>query len=144
MSNPAEHPGYSVYSDYRVDIHRRRNLVWASLDGVELARTHNPLIVDEQNHGLVLYFPKGDVRLDRLEPVPGHTTRCPWKGIATYWRAPGADQPIAWAYEAPLPEVARIKDHIAFYQDRVTVSLGVAPYLPAWRPSGESGGAGKS
>lgn len=137
MSNVAEHPGYSVYADYRVDIHRRRNLVTATLDGVELARTNLPLLVDEQNHGLVFYFPRGDVRLDLLEAVPDHSTRCAWKGVATYWRAQGGTDPIAWAYETPYPQVARIQDHIAFYQDKVTVSLGVAPYLPAWRPPGE-------
>jgi uncharacterized protein (DUF427 family) len=137
MSTANEHPGYAVHFDYRVDIHRRRNLVTATHDGVELARTGHSLLVDEQDHGLVFYFPRADVRLDQLEPVPDLTTRCPWKGLASYWRRPGGT-PIAWAYQDPLPQVAAIRDHIAFYQDKVTVALGVAPYLPPWRPPKEA------
>jgi uncharacterized protein (DUF427 family) len=29
-----------------------------------------------------------------------------------------------WAYREPFAEVAAIKDHGAFYPDRVTISLG--------------------
>lgn len=131
-----EHPGYSVYFDYRVDILPRRNRVTATLDGKELARTEHALLVDEQDHGLVFYFPEADVNLDLLRPVEGHHTRCPWKGEASYWSMVDDYEPIAWAYEDPLPQVARIKDHIAFYQNIVTVALGVAPYLPGWKPKG--------
>jgi uncharacterized protein (DUF427 family) len=134
MSEASQHPGYSVYFDYRVDIHRRRNLVTATLGGVELARTNHVLLVDEQNHGLVFYFPRADVRLDKLAFMPERSSVCPWKGVASYWRAADGSDPIAWAYEAPHPQVIQIKDHIAFYQDRVTVALGVAPFLPNWQP----------
>lgn len=135
MADPvSQHPGYSVYFDYRVDIHRRRNRVTATLDGMELARTDHPLLVDEQDHGLVFYFPKADVNFDMLRPITDHHTRCPWKGEASYWRLAGGEEPIVWAYEDPLPQVAAIKDHVGFYQNIVTVALGVAPYLPRWQP----------
>lgn len=127
-----EHPGYSVYFDYRVDINRRRNRVTATLNGQELGRTDRPLLVDEQDHGLVFYFPKEDVNFDLLRAIPDHHTRCPWKGEASYWSHVDGDVPIVWAYENPLPQVIGIKDHVAFYQNIVTVALGVAPYLPRW------------
>ena len=132
MTDAIQHPSYSVYFDYRVEIHRRRNLVTAILGDIELARTEHPLLVDEQDHGLVFYFPAADVRTDRLEFMRGRFTTCPWKGKASYWRAISGTEPIAWAYENPHPEVIQIRDHIAFYQDKVTVSIGVAPYLPRW------------
>lgn len=129
----SEHPSYSVYFDYRVDIHRRRNRVTATLDGKELGRTDHPLLVDEQDHGLVFYFPKSDVNFDLLRPIPDYHTRCPWKGKASYWSLVDGIDPIVWSYEDPLPEVIQLKDHVAFYQNIVTVALGVAPYLPNWQ-----------
>lgn len=135
MTNPVDqHPGYSVYFDYRVDILRRRNLVTATHGGRELARSERTLLVDEQDHGLVFYFPKADVDFTALRPMPDHHTRCPWKGEASYWSLADGDEPVAWAYEDPFPQVAQIRDHIAFYQNIVTVSLGVAPWLPRWKP----------
>jgi uncharacterized protein (DUF427 family) len=131
MDRIEDHPSYARFFDYRVDIHRRRNRVTASLDGVELARTERALLVDEQDHGLVFYFPRADVRLDLLAAVPDLSTICPWKGRASYWRKTDGADPIAWAYEDPKPEVAQIRDHIAFYQNKVTVAVGVAPYLAA-------------
>jgi uncharacterized protein (DUF427 family) len=131
------HPGYSVYYDYRVDVLRRRNTVTASLGGVELARSDRALLVDEQNHGLVFYFPREAVRFDRLEAMPERSSVCPWKGVASYWRAADGTDPIAWSYEDPLPQVGQIKDYIGFYQDRVTVALGTAPYLPPWSPGSD-------
>ncbi|MBM3595948.1 MAG: DUF427 domain-containing protein [Alphaproteobacteria bacterium] len=129
-----QHPGYSVYFDYRVDINRRRNRVTASLGDRQLAQSERTLLVDEQDHGLVFYFPKADVDFSALKPVHGHHTRCPWKGEASYWSLIDGEERVAWAYEDPLPQVAQIRDHIAFYQNIVTVALGVAPYLPRWSP----------
>jgi uncharacterized protein (DUF427 family) len=134
MGEETRHPGYAVYYDYRVDILRRRNSVTAALNGIELARTERSLLVDEQNHGLVFYFPRADVRLDRLAPFPERSTVCPWKGVASYWRAVEGAEPIAWSYESPHPQVAEIAGLIAFYQDKVTVAIGTAPFLPPWRP----------
>lgn len=47
---------------------------------------------------------------------------CPFKGDASYYSIPagGARSGDAiWTYEAPYEAVAGIKDHIAFYPDRV-------------------------
>jgi uncharacterized protein (DUF427 family) len=122
--------GFADRFDYRVDILPRRNRVTASLDGVPLADTTASLVVDEQDHGLVLYIPRVDVRMDLLVATDDSSI-CPYKGVASYWKlADGAegDGPIAWAYDSPWPEVARIAGHIAFYQDIVQVSIGQAPY----------------
>jgi uncharacterized protein (DUF427 family) len=125
-----EPSGYAERYDYRVDILRRLNRVTATLDGAVLAESRRTLLVDEQDHGLVFYFPRQDVRLDRLAGMQGKSSRCPYKGEASYWaHADRPDDAIAWSYGAPYPEVAPIKEYIAFYQDRVTVSVGTAPSL---------------
>jgi uncharacterized protein (DUF427 family) len=127
MGQAHELSGYAERYDYRVDILRRLNQVTAIKDGIKLAESRHTLIVDEQDHGIVFYFPRADVRLDRLEPMLGRTTRCPYKGDASYWSHSG--EPVAWSYEDPYPEVGQIKGHVAFYQDRVTVSVGAAPSI---------------
>ena len=128
MSAANQSSGYAERWDYRVDILRRLNRVTATLDGVVLAESRRTLLVDEQDHGLVFYFPRQDVRFDRLAGMPGKSSRCPYKGEASYWAsAEKPDEPVAWSYENPYPEVAPIKAHVAFYQDRVTVAVGTAP-----------------
>ncbi|HKT53899.1 MAG TPA: DUF427 domain-containing protein [Caulobacteraceae bacterium] len=130
MGAADEPSGYGERYDYRVDILRRLNRVTATLDGIVLASSRRTLLVDEQDHGLVFYFPRRDVQLDRLIAMPERSSRCPYKGNASYWGYGGQPgEPIAWSYEDPYPEVAPIKGYIAFYQDRVTVSVGTAPSL---------------
>lgn len=119
--------GYADRPDYRVDLLPRRNRVAVRTDTEVLAETLHPILVDEQDHGLVIYVPRGDVHMDKLEPSDT-VTYCPFKGQAAHWRLSGTDGPdVAWSYEEPFPEVARIESYIAFYQDRVHVELGQAP-----------------
>jgi len=121
--------GYEARFDYRVDVLPRRNRVRVSVDGVELAESTRPLLVDEQDHGLVFYLPLDDVRMGALRRID-HRTRCPYKGEATHYAlGNGDDTPIAWTYESPYPQVARLAGHLAFYQDRVTLAVGQAPYI---------------
>jgi len=112
--------------DYRVDILARRNRVTASVGGQKLADSDRCLLVDEQDHGLVFYFPPEDVRLDLFQ-ADARTTRCPFKGTATYRKYPTPEgEVLAWTYEQPYPEVARLAGYVAFFQDAVDVQLGVA------------------
>jgi len=127
--DPAWKAGYDERYDYRVDILRRRNVVTATYDGVRISQSEQTLLVDEQNHGLVFYFPRKDVDMSQLEKID-RVSHCPYKGVASYWKHAGSasDAPIAWSYETPYPEVSQIAQHIGFYQDRVTVSIGVAVF----------------
>jgi uncharacterized protein (DUF427 family) len=111
--------------DYRVDVLPRRNRVVARHDEVVLAETTRPLLVDEQDHGLVFYFPREDVRLDALRPSDT-VTYCPFKGRASHWCLASGGEDVAWTYEEPYAEVARLAGYVAFYQDRVDVNVGVA------------------
>ena len=89
-----------------------------------LARSGACLTVDEQDHGLVVYFPPDAVDFSTLEPT-SHRTFCPFKGEAVYWRLKGTREPgIAWSYPEPFPEVARLAGYIAFDQDEVRVTIG--------------------
>jgi uncharacterized protein (DUF427 family) len=121
----SEPSGYVDRPDYRVDVLRRRNLVTVRSGERVIARTTSPLLVDEQDHGIVVYVPEADVDLTLLAEID-QTTRCPYKGSASYWRLADGEEPVAWTYRDPYPQVAQIAGHIAFYQDRLSVEIGVA------------------
>lgn len=117
--------GYDTRPDYRVDLLWRRNRVRVTHDGRLLAETSDSIVVDEQDHGLVVYVPATAVDWSLLVATDD-STRCPYKGVANYWRLVDGDAPVAWGYRRPYPRVAPLRDHVAFYQDRVSVQLGVA------------------
>jgi uncharacterized protein (DUF427 family) len=51
-----------------------------------------------------------------------HATYCPYKGDCAYFSIPiGGERSInaVWTYETPYAAVVSIKDHLAFYPDRV-------------------------
>ncbi len=111
--------GYLARPDYRVDLLHRRNLVTAS---VASSRT---IVVDEQDHGLVVYFPPDDVDFGSLQAIADRTSFCPYKGEASYWAlASSPGEAIAWSYLKPFDEVVQIGNYVAFYQHHVDVRLG--------------------
>ena len=64
------------------------------------------------------YFPRKDVRMDKLERS-ATTTECPFKGHASYYSLAGGPDNAVWSYERPYDEVAIIKDRLAFYPNKV-------------------------
>jgi uncharacterized protein (DUF427 family) len=91
--------------------------------GAVLGESANALELTEGDYRPVIYFPREDIGMAFLERTAS-STKCPWKGTATYFTVSTAagDLPdAAWSYEDPTEGVAAIKDHISFYTDRVTV-----------------------
>jgi uncharacterized protein (DUF427 family) len=120
--------------DYRVDLLARTNAMSARLGSTVLASSNACLVVDEQDHGLVVYFPPDSVDFSQLERASLHT-RCPFKGEASYWRARGHEAEwVAWSYPTPYPQVARLAGYIAFDQDAVSVTIAAGRYTGP-RPS---------
>src|SRR5579864_4111128 len=88
-------PVRSIYHerpDYRVDLLARTNLMTAWLGEICVARSGACLTADEQDHGLVVYFPPDAVDFSHLESI-GQRTVCPFKGEAVYWRRAGSEGP---------------------------------------------------
>ena len=128
--------------DYRIDVIPQLRRVRARLGDTLLAESGSCLLVDEQDHLKRMYFPKSDVRLDLFRPTDHHTV-CPFKGEADYWTLNASDPPlenVVWSYPTPLPQMEAIRDHLCFYEDRVTVELvddwpdgtASASRFPAW------------
>jgi uncharacterized protein (DUF427 family) len=89
--------------------------------GKVIADTTQALMMDEETHKPVLYFPRADVDM-RLLTRTAHTSHCPFKGDAAYYSIAvdgRVSENAVWTYEQPYPYVAKIKDHLAFYGSRV-------------------------
>ncbi|OAP61914.1 hypothetical protein AYL99_04117 [Fonsecaea erecta] len=75
-----------------------------------------------------VYFPPSAISDPSVfRPSNTHST-CPWKGTASYYDVTvdgGATtlRNAAWYYPAPKDKAAHIKDHVAFYTNKVNVSV---------------------
>jgi uncharacterized protein (DUF427 family) len=100
--------------------------VTVSVGGVRLGESHNALELREGSYPPVTYVPREDIDMSRLVRTEKATT-CPWKGQASYYsiRTDGGllDNAV-WTYEDPIPDVAPIAGHLAFYSDRVDLRRG--------------------
>ena len=69
----------------------------------------------------VLYVPLQDVRRDLLTPTD-LSTRCPFKGDASYWSVRVGDrvaENAVWGYPDPLERAPWLAGRVAFYWDRM-------------------------
>jgi uncharacterized protein (DUF427 family) len=114
----------------RVQILPSSRRVTIELDGITVADSSHPTLLYETHMPRRTYIPKVDVRMDLLTPTSS-TTRCPYKGTARYWSLPGNDD-VAWSYPTPLGESAQIAGLVAFYDERVDVTVdGVRQVRPS-------------
>jgi len=112
----------------RVDPIRSSRHVTVSINGVAVADTRRPILLYETRLPTRYYIPPEDVDFSQLAPTDLQT-RCPYKGIARYWSFPGdtAVENIAWGYPDPIPAAASIKDHVAFYNEFVDITVDGKP-----------------
>ena len=107
--------------DHPITIERNTSRVVVTVAGRIIADTRNALTVREAHYPPVFYVPKKDVDFALLERTE-HSTYCPYKGDAAYFSIPsGGERAVnaIWTYESPYPAVEPIREHLAFYSDRV-------------------------
>lgn len=107
--------------DHPIAIEPSRHHVRVSVAGRVVADTRAALELKEASYPVVYYIPRKDADMSLLQKT-AHTTYCPYKGECSYYSIPlGGERSTnaVWTYEAPYDSVAQIKDHLAFYRDRV-------------------------
>jgi uncharacterized protein (DUF427 family) len=117
--NPA--PGFRKNPGKLLETELSPRRVRVKAGGETVADTTRALLMREGGHTPVYYFPMEDVRMDLFEPTD-HSTHCPYKGDASYWTLKLGDtvrENVMWSYREPFDESAWIKDHVAFYWDRM-------------------------
>ncbi|MEJ7785442.1 MAG: DUF427 domain-containing protein [Solirubrobacteraceae bacterium] len=94
------------------------------LDGAVVAESDAAVVLEEQGLPARYYLPRADIGAELLPS--DSNSHCPWKGDASY-HSVGVHRDIAWFYPEPKQRVAAIRDHVAFYNDKVELFVGGEP-----------------
>lgn len=116
-AKPVKIPGV----DHPIAILPSGGRVVVTVAGRTVADTRAALTLREASYPPVLYIPRTDVDLAMLQPSE-RRTYCPYKGDCSYFSIPaGGERSVdaVWTYADPFAAVAAIKDHLAFFPDRV-------------------------
>ena len=119
-----------VRFEWDVDSLRSTRHVRIELDGVILAESTSPVMVFETGLPTRYYLNRTEVNFDLL--VPSDTlASCPYKGQTTgYWNIHIGDTTypdLAWAYDFPTRQLLPIAGLVAFYNEKVDVTLEGEP-----------------
>lgn len=115
--NPVKVPG----PDHPITILPNAGRVVVTVAGRTVADTRRALTLREASYKPVLYIPRQDVDMAMLQPSE-RWTYCPYKGDCSYLSIPaGGERSVdaVWTYADPFAAVVAIRDHLAFYPDRV-------------------------
>lgn len=119
----AKSPGHRDHANHRVQESQLGRRVTVLAFGEPIADSTHVLKLEEDGHRVRYYFPRSDVKMDKL--VRSHTTTyCPFKGTAHYFSIQAArDNPrtladAVWTYEEPYEEHTGLKDRVAFWDDK--------------------------
>jgi uncharacterized protein (DUF427 family) len=104
----------------RIDVRQSSRHVRVEKDGELLAESARPLLLFETGLPTRYYLPREHV-VAPIEESDRHTI-CPYKGVASYYTV-GGHKDIAWYYPEPLPGVEQIKDLVAFWNERSSISI---------------------
>lgn len=111
---------------FNFELPRRKGLIYfedsprrirARFAGEEIVDSRHVKMLHEHAHLPIYYFPRDEVRMDLLEPTD-HSTRCPFKGDASYWSVRVGDrvaENAVWGYPDPIDEAPPLADYLAFY-----------------------------
>ncbi|HEX5114919.1 MAG TPA: DUF427 domain-containing protein [Pseudonocardiaceae bacterium] len=110
----------------RVDALRSTRTVRVELEGVVLAESSSPVLVFETGLPTRYYLNRTEVDFSHLEASPT-VTACPYKGETTgYWSVHIGDTTyadLAWSYDFPTLALQPIAGLIAFYNEKVDISV---------------------
>ena len=109
--------------DHPITITPNHKRIRVSADGVVIADTTHALTLKEASYPAVQYVPRTDANMALLKRTD-RTTHCPYKGDASYYSVVADGKTLEnsiWTYETPFPAMTEIKDHLAFYPDKVKI-----------------------
>jgi uncharacterized protein (DUF427 family) len=106
---------------HRIEIVPNSHRVRVIHQGVTYADSQRTFTLREAALPDVMYFPRADVNMARLERSM-HSTHCPFKGQASYFHLKTEDDMIenaVWSYETPIAPATPIAGYLAFYASLV-------------------------
>jgi uncharacterized protein (DUF427 family) len=90
--------------------------------GIVLADTNQALRILETSHPPVYYIPPADIAMEHLRQSLRRQSFCEFKGHASYWTVSVQGviaEDAAWSYPNPASPYAALRDHLAFYANKV-------------------------
>jgi uncharacterized protein (DUF427 family) len=116
--NPA--PGFRNHPEHTITVEPFGKHVTVKSNGTTVASSDNALLLKEHTYPGVVYIPFADIDFGKLSATET-STHCPFKGDASYWSVKDGAKDAMWAYQHPYDEMVEIRDHGAFYPNRVTI-----------------------
>ena len=116
-------PGFARNPDKKITVEPIPGTVTVTANGAPIASSRRAKLLTESPYPPVIYIPFGDIDFDQLEKTD-LSTHCPYKGDASYWSVKPAGargKNAMWSYETPFDGMQAIKNHGAFYPDRVRI-----------------------
>ena len=95
-----------------------RTMIIAAYKDQIVAHSKNSIEIENS-----IYFPRSDVCMSFLTPTKT-ITRCPWKGIATYFDVKVLNDVCkdgAWSYQNPKSKGRLIQSYVAFWKDIIVL-----------------------
>lgn len=114
-------PGHQQHPEHRVLERRLDQRMMVSVNGDVVADSKDVIQVDEDRSPRRFYFPRTDVKMEKLQPSQ-LTTQCPFKGTARYFSISAGGKQLkdsVWSYETPYDEHAELAGRVAFYDDKM-------------------------
>lgn len=103
---------------HRVDARATSRRVRVLRGDEVIAETTRARLVSETGLPNRFYVPREDIKAELTQSET--STHCPYKGQATYWSVPGAED-AGWSYEEPFEAMSTAAGHISFDHDALRV-----------------------
>ena len=114
-------PGHQQHPEHRVAERHLDQRMTVSVNGEVIADSQDVIRVDEDRSPARFYFPRSDVKMDKLQ-ASQKTTECPFKGTARYFSISSGGKELrdsVWSYETPYDEHLDLAGRVAFWDDKV-------------------------
>lgn len=108
-------PGFTAKPGHGFEFSSSPRWVRAEIDGTIIASSTRAMLLREERRAPVYYFSIEDIRMDLMDRSRT-TSRCEYKGEATYWTARlgyRVVEDVLWTYETPYLEASALRGYVA-------------------------------